>query len=108
MLDLGHPESGSDGSTMILEATGILARVEAWPQHQRIILEDIGTDFYCIQEYLQAYPLIRIDTLALYFKPGAPVIQLRLMEEWLERQCRGILGDFTLILGRRLNADLMI
>ena len=93
---------------MILEATGILARVEAWPQHQRIILEDIGTDFYCIQEYLQAYPLIRIDTLALYFKPGAPVIQLRLMEEWLERQCFGILGDFTLILGRRLNADLMI
>ena len=36
-----------------------------------------------------------INILALYFKPGATVIQIRLMEEWLERQCRGILGDFT-------------
>ena len=48
MLDLGYSESGSGVTTMIVEAAGILARVEAWPQHQRIIVEDIGTDFYCI------------------------------------------------------------
>ena len=71
---------------MILEAADILVRAVPWLQRRRIIGKGIDIELW--------FMLLIRSSLAHYDyyldpqrKPGAPIIHIRHVDDWLERQC---------------------